>query len=421
MAEIFCRSEDRGRVITLKPFFSATLTNTTPVFLGGYDTQYARDGITEGLRTQSLKGLIRYWMRVYLASTGYTLENIVSKVNELLGGKTGNNIHASKIKINCNDNINTKFHTLEAEAKKDSNKKWKQKTEIVLKVDNKINDYYKKIPRISLISLAAKNNKRVKLTFADRNELKSTIVLSERITLEYNDKILVIGSLITGLLLSGLGNMSRRGFGCFDIMVEEDYSKESFKDIVNKIFDRIDVDERISLIKKVIKTTRDIIDNNYNLRDSRDMPRIHALHPDHCKILYVYYKNVYKENILERICTLQLFTVRSLRSKRLGEDCITNKKLAWFMGLPRSQSDTGYFPVDKNIKRRASAMFISVHKDFALVSFFKSKDWPNRIEWKGNSEPPFEPDIEDAFNTTIDSFKRYMNSNGYVVKDVDIQ
>ncbi len=85
----------------MKTFFSATLTNDTPVFIGGYDTNYARDNITEGLRTQSLKGFIRYWMRVYLAGAGCNLNDINSKIVQLLGGNYNGKMYSSKIRLQC--------------------------------------------------------------------------------------------------------------------------------------------------------------------------------------------------------------------------------------------------------------------------------------------------------------------------------
>jgi hypothetical protein len=77
--------------------------------------------------------------------------------------------------------------------------------------------------------------------------------------------------------------------------------------------------------------------------------------------------------------------VRSTREKFLQNSTITAKRLAWYMGLPRSQpkSGTGYV---SDLNRRASPLFVSIHSQFTLVSSFLSSDWPNEIHWRGGGK-----------------------------------
>lgn len=365
----------------MKPFFTATLTNDTPVFLGGYDTQYARDGITEGLRTQSLKGLIRYWMRVYLASY-YSDGKINDYISNILGGNINGKLKTSRVRLTC--------HTL---------------NDTVKSFDNMLKD----VPRVKLLTLG----KHRLPNFADKIEARIELYSTNN-NLDDKDKRLVIGSLITGLLLSGLGKMGRRGFGCFRINIEE--GEAEFKTSINKLFSSTDVDTKVESIKNIITYTK----NSIKKENSKAQSNIHSF--DNCKILYI----PLKRQELQELAFFQRFTVRGSRAIEFGEnprhykDDITKKHLAWFMGLPRNQKGTGYFVNGEG--RRASAMFISIHKGFALVSFFKSMDWYENITWKGGhgKKLTFKPkqNIDDAFNTTIDLFKRYMSIKGYEVKEV---
>jgi len=362
----------------MKLIFNAELKNDTPVFLGGYDTLYARDDISEGLRSQSLKGLMRYWMRVYFATQGYNLEEINEQTNSILGGKSkdGKELLTSRIKIICDT-----------------------------KDDNPSYDSNFNIPRIKLLRLGGD-----KLNYAKK--LESELSLYDiNGDLNDRDKRLVIGSLITSIILSGIGKMSRRGFGCFSIMeiIEED--TRVFREKIKKVFSSDNLDEKIINIKEIIKLTKDCISTrNYN----NGLPPIHAF--SHCK-MYI----IKIQDKMQTIQDLQGFTVRSLR--RIRPDIITNKHLAWFLGLPREQRGTGYTGYINNIKieRRASPMFIAVHNNFAIITIFKSKDWPLQIRWKGKSIENIkiiDNNINEAYNVISEELRRYLLNRGYKVREI---
>jgi len=346
----------------MKLIFNAELKNDTPVFLGGYDTLYARDGISEGLRSQSLKGLMRYWMRVYFATQGYNLEEINEQTNSILGGKIkdGKELLTSKIKISC--------HIIED----DNYKEGKRKSAGKLKSD------------ISLYDVNGDLNDR--------------------------DKRLVIGSLITGIILSGIGKMSRRGFGCFSMEIIKEEGTIVFREKVKKVFSSDKLDDKITNIKEIIKQTKECIPKrNYN----NDLPPIHAF--SHCKMYIIKIRG-------------QRATIEDLR--RIKRDIIINNKhLGWFLGLPRKQlgmSYTGYIIEEKKrieIKRRASPMFIAVHNNFAIITIFKSKDWPLQIEWKGKFTKNIQVtdnNINEAYNVISEELRSYLLNKGYEVNEIDL-
>jgi CRISPR-associated protein Cmr1 len=374
----------------MKLIFNAELKNDTPVFLGGYDTLYARDGISEGLRSQSLKGLMRYWMRVYFATQGYNLEEINEQTNSILGGKSkdGKELLTSKIKISC-----------------------------YIKVDTPSDYINSNITRIKLLRLGegrrkdAEKLERNKLNYAEK--LESELSLYD-VNGDLNDKNkrLVIGSLITSIILSGIGKMSRRGFGCFSMEIKEEDTRV-FREKVKKVFSSDRLDDKITNIKEIIKQTKECIpERNYG----NDLPPIHAF--SHCK-MYI----IKIQDKMQTIQDLQRFTVRSLR--RIRPDTITNKHLAWFLGLPREQRGTGYTGYINNIEieRRASPMFIAIHNDFAIITIFKSKDWPLQIKWKGKFTENIkvtDNNINEAYNVISKELKGYLLNKGYEVKEIDL-
>jgi len=362
--------------------FNAELKNDTPVFLGGYDTLYYRDGSSEGLRSQSVKGLMRYWMRVYYATQEYNLDEISEKTNNILGGKSkdGKELITSKVKISCYTRDMPSF---------------------ILPMD---------IPRINLLKLG-----KYQLNYAE--ELESELSLYNR-DLDENHKRLVIGSLVTGIILSGIGKMSRRGFGCFSMKIKKDCTG-IFKENINGLFESDNLDDKKTSIINIIKETRKCIQPKRNYGNV--LPPIHSF--SHCK-MYI----IKVQDRMKAIQDLQEFTVRSLRQRQIRPDQITNQHHAWFLGLPREQRGTGYTGYiyinnNKNkIERRASPMFIAVHNNFAIITIFKSKDWPTQILWKGKNKPqPIDviSAINNAYNVINSELNIYLQNKRYQVVEID--
>ncbi|GBC75558.1 hypothetical protein HRbin06_00876 [archaeon HR06] len=358
------------------------LTNETPVFLGGYNTNYSSEFSTEGLRTQSFKGLLRYWLRAYLAKGLKDLNKVEEEICRIVGGKKDKKLYASNIVI--------------------------QSKLLDEKVSNKPVNY----PRIKLLTLGGRRQP----SYA--NLLKAEVIIKERLgsQLTQKDRALIIGSLLTGLLLSGLGKMNRRGLGTFSINMQEDVTN-LFKDKVNLIFkENTNHEDKKKAIVKIIELTL-----NYLNKDERltKIPEIHTIDKQYFKLLYI----PINKNIGQVITDLQNFTMRAQRVKELKRiDEITKKHLAWFLGLPRVQKKaTGYIPKDE-VDRRASPLFIAVHKDFALISLFLSKDWPDELEWRGKGKSPLQLKLDpkgafqvgyEAFQVVYNELKSYLDKKGY--------
>ena len=392
--------------------FNAELKNDTPVFLGGYDTLYYRDGSSEGLRSQSVKGLMRYWMRVYYATQGYNLDEISEETNNILGGKSkdGKELITSKVKIRCYTKCDEPSYI------------------------QGIQDILNNIPRIKLLKL----RKDDKLNYAKKLESELSLYVI-RDNLNDNNKKLIIGSLVTGIILSGIGKMSRRGFGCFSMKIKEDCTS-IFQKNINGLFESDDLNDKKTSIINIIKETRKCIQPKRNYGNV--LPPIHSF--SHCK-MYI----IKVQDKMKTIQDLQEFTVRSLRQRSLRQikpyqitnqhharlDQITNQHAAWFLGLPREQRGTGYtgYNINNNrIERRASPMFIAVHNNFAIITIFKSKDWPTQIRWtqirwKGKNKPQpidvmkanYIEAINNAYGVIDSELNRYLRNKGYQVEEID--
>ena len=363
-------------------FADFILTNETYVFLGGYNTYYKPNNFSEGLRTQSLKGLLRYWLRTYLAGAGMSINEINERTCELFGGRINDKFFASKVQI---------------------------KSYMIF--DKPFTFYRKDFPRINLLTL-----KKDKREVDGTQVLKARVSLNERIgvNLSKEDKELSVGVLLTSLLLSGIGKMSRRGFGTFRIDVQEDSTK-LFYDKITTTFgaNSTDKDRKVS-ITEIIEKTRGSIKEE---KPISDIPPIHAINKEYFKLIYISMTKE-PENVVK---DLQDFTLRSRRAKVLfgnfkKDDEITRCHLAWFLGLPRSQRAKGYI-ITKDIQRRASPLFFSVHKNFTLVSLFLSKDWPGELEWcdhKGKKQLKIGVnEIKEAYKVILKSLIDYLDKLNY--------
>jgi hypothetical protein len=66
-------------------------------------------------------------------------------------------------------------------------------------------------------------------------------------------------------------------------------------------------------------------------------------------------------------------------------------------------------------------MFIAVHNNFAIITIFKSKDWPLQIRWKGKSIENIkiiDNNINEAYNVISEELRRYLLNRGYEVREI---
>lgn len=393
------------------------LKGESRLYLGGYDTQFHED---DPLRTQSLKGLWRYWLRAYIAGAMYeagllvckedkdfvcgadskSLEIIAKKTGELLGSQES----ASKFRIVVS----------RAQA-------------------NRREDGFA-AQRIRLLSMGRREEGRGrgKTSYGENVYAEIRVEKSPHVkSLGENEMKIAIGSLLTALSLNGLGKGGRRGLGTFSVSVEG--FEGDF--LVNGKLDhgklRELINETMESVRSYLKLERgnpteippiDCV-TKAKIDLSATLSRVEA--PIDLKETPVFTviraKPGREKNVDEMVIELQDFFYRPGRSRKMGyrissadysEDPITRERLAWFLGLPRMQRGTGYIYDG----RRASAIHLAVHEREALFTFFLSGDWPVEIDWRGERRMSLRIDrseVKRAYITSISSLMSYLNRIGY--------
>ncbi|RSN77462.1 type III-B CRISPR module RAMP protein Cmr1 [Candidatus Methanodesulfokora washburnensis] len=382
------------------------------LLLGGYDTQFHKD---DPLRTQSIKGLWRYWLRVYIAGALYEAGKLKCKKEctseiEYICEKTGNILgslnSASKFRIIVNKvSFSEKGHKDICSAQ-----------------------------RIKLLSLGG----RWKVSYGENLYAEIRIEESPHVKrIDENERKLALGSLLTALSLNGIGKGGRRGLGTFSIEVdgfEGKFLKDKkinynmLKELINGTLDsarsylNLEV-ERVSEIPPLdcisrVKIDLSDIGESISLFDKREVPVF--------TIIKVEPKT--EKRIEDMVIELQDFFYRPGRLRRMGfkttsadksQDIITRRRLAWFLGLPREQRGTGYI---SNVNRRASPIHLAVHEENALFTLFLSSNWPTEIRWKGlyekeqRGEKPLNVDgnrVKEAYLCLISSLENYLKKMNY--------
>jgi CRISPR-associated protein Cmr1 len=383
------------------------LKGESRLYLGSYDTQFHEE---DPFRAQSLKGLWRYWLRAYIAGAMYEagilkcerrgeyvcksdLEKVVEKTGYLLGSLKS----ASKFRI------------------------------VVSKASARRREDGFRAQRARLLSLGRRRISYGEGAYAEIKIEKSPHVEK----LGENEVKLAIGSLLTALSLNGLGKGGRRGLGTFS--VEVDGFEGRF--LKNK---RIDYSMIRELIGETLRSARSYlnlgkgnpseippvdciseakidlsgINGSTNLFNKKEVPVFTVIRA----------KPRSRKDIETMVIELQDFFYRPERSRKMGfmissadksQDPITRGRLAWFLGLPRTQRGTGYL----NAERRASPVHLAVHENETLFTLFLSGDWPTEIRWKGIGRPvPLRIDlskVKEAYLTSISSLEGYLDRIGY--------
>jgi len=382
------------------------------LLLGGYDTKFHKD---DPFRAQSIKGLWRYWLRAYIAGAlheagklkckkGCTAEikYICEKTGDILGSLNS----ASKFRIIVNK----------------------------VSFDEKERKNLSDVQRIRLLSLG----RREKVSYGENLYAEIRIEESPHVRkVNENERKLAVGSLLTALSLNGLGKGGRRGLGTFSVEVDGfegkflkgkkiDYSM--LRELINETLDsarsylNLEV-EKVSEIPPLdcisrVKIDLSEINESISLFNKKEVPVF--------AIIKVEPKT--KKRMEDMVIELQDFFYRPGRSRRMGfkitsadesQDTITRKRLAWFLGLPREQKETGYI---SNVNRRASPIHLAVHEGRALFTFFLSSDWPTEIKWKGlygekqQGKKPLDVDgrrVKEAYLCLISNLENYLEKMNY--------
>ena len=371
----------------------------TPVLIGGYsrETRTKINGITvdECLRLQSIKGLWRWWLRAYVAGAvremniadDKTFISNVRKVEKKLMGHAEAPSVASKFALKLRGTCNIGSMSL-----------------------GEVKSY----PRLRLMLLG----KHIERLYYIESINNLSINVYERIfkgeRLDSESKRLALISLYSALLFNGIGKAGRRGFGCLEYEAEETEYEIKTENLGHED------------IRKILNNGLECAMRILRLKHSQTqlLPPIPAISRETLNVYYVDTSEHTPQNVL---IDLQGFTVRTIRSKVLGEDPFRNRLQGWILGMTsirgvkRKRQWHGYLA---SVNRRASPLFISVHKKYALISIFKSRDWPNIIRWRSGvkaEEKTLRINAEflnQAYSTLATSLERYLERQGYSYRKV---
>ncbi len=366
------------------------LINETPLFLGSYDTQFHED---DAFRTQSLKGLWRWWTRVLIGGvlydSGVRGYDLVKRTIELTGELLGSTDKCSTFKIVSDYRLD------------------RSKIRICKR---RSREGLCGLQRVTLLTL----NRDV--VFIDSNGLEVSLKIYQYRRGRDHSIELGLLSLILALSLSGLGKMSRRCVGTFKIygrdhvgivdqFLKGSLGPEDLKRLIESTYNaaarycqtsprRLTVVPNdlppFPLMSRSLINCSNIVNRVLCTRFNISLPS--ALSNNMFPISCIYY--IPCKLSIDTLLILQDFFMRARRimryygrnrpphwfdlfRTRLGRDEICK---AWILGLPRSQRGTGYFT---NVDRRASPFIVSSHVDHSTLTLLISSDWPNMIEWRG--------------------------------------
>ena len=192
------------------------LSNITPIRIGGYNAKPFSHALNlmEIPRTQSIKGLWRWWARAILAgailhnkgSLPKSIGDIDKEVSKLLGST------------------------------KESSKLFIQITLEPNKISYISSSELKNIPRVELVTMGLKRDweKRIIEKYYKTLSLKVTIGTRKNIEESSNDAVMfALSSLIISIIFSGIGSITTRGFGKLKINNVESKNQKLSTEIIN--------------------------------------------------------------------------------------------------------------------------------------------------------------------------------------------
>jgi len=384
LQKLYYQHDDRWGAL-LHKLLELEVWNTTPLLIGGYDTlAYSKEGLhNEELRTQSIKGLWRWWLRAYLAGKYFVgdyrdVETLVRKEEgTILGSARDGEAHSSRLAL--------RFTSMDSPLYDDA-------------------ATLRNLPRVGLLTLGGRQLNYIK---SIRGRLSVWLHTFKEARLEKDKVRIAILSLASALIFTGIGKGGRRGLGCLDFKILEDEVNLS------------------AILSGGIspETLRRLVRETSTIREAKKLdrlPQIPAIAPNAFKLFYIPIGGKRPEELLR---DLQDFTLRSRRDRLLGGDPFRRELKAWILGLPREVKRTGY-EVDE-VQRRASPLIFSIHKTFATVCLFKSTDWPRTIRWKSTPQAkPHTIDVErelhEAYQLLESTFLDHMGRLGYHVQEVKV-
>jgi CRISPR type III-B/RAMP module RAMP protein Cmr1 len=360
------------------------LRNITPTIIGGYAASSFSSSlnVSEGFRVSELKGVWRRWFRILALgalwdATGHVKrEEIKEKVGAVLGSTKAS----------------SKF-ILQAYAKKKGN--------LRLPEDNVTLP-----PRLHILKLGKDIDK---LHYYDAAELEYVVSLLEqpqRILKE--DELRVgVGSLFMALIFQGVGAITNRGFGAWDIQVGgvgREY-EEKLSDYIHIIgqLNKVETEgEAEVIVKKYIHLLHGDFLKFMGVQEE-SKKEIESIPPSPLVSLNPRFfrfkiKNVNANSVMDLLVKIGKATMKASWKAHFGlsQKDPDGQIHTWVLGLPRGQKKKrrdqkeerhGYFvDIEKfELGRRPSAISVrplkklSEAKWMCLVYGFLSKDWPKSI------------------------------------------
>lgn len=347
------------------------LESVTPVRIGGYNAQpYSSQlNILESIRTQSIKGVWRWWARALISGVliglGKSPPDGISKLSRLfLDPLLGLTNSASKIAILLtlhNDRIS---HQLG------------------------FRDLYSFIPRIKLIGMGKSEEEKRNEVYL--SNLKFSIELIKRCEVSHAEEKFAYSSLVLAFLLGGLGSIVNRGFGRFKVTISKHQEDQRELNWLYSSKNPTEVTERLrSIIKKFAGYAQEYVEGEC-------LQKLNELEPWREGILPPY-PSIIAQGPAQSLFRCEAILITNNWKNALqciGEATLKAKWKAnpmesgmcyhtWILGLPRSQMGKGYKFEDKNV-RRQSAIGFSVIKLgsrscgglYSIVMYgFLTNDW----------------------------------------------
>jgi CRISPR type III-B/RAMP module RAMP protein Cmr1 len=356
------------------------LRNITPTMIGGYraTTFSSSLKIAERFRVQELKGIWRWWFRALAAGALWDAYGYVKKeeVRKKVGTVLGSTEASSKF-------------ILQAYAKREGYPK-QPALNVILP------------PRLQILKLTRETDK---LYYYDADDLEYALKLLKQPRMELRkDELRVgIGSLLMALIFQGVGALTRRGFGAWEIQVDKDSIGEEYRD---KLKDYIQIIKEFNEVESEGDATRivnrliQLIHGDFSelmgaSREGRKMDGIppFSLVSNNPRIFRFVIKGTMAPSPMDL-----LVKVGNATMKATWKGCLhppmhpkapDGRLHTWILGLPRGQKrgKHGYIVDPKvfELGRRPSA--ISIHplkrlsdkKWICMVYGFLSKDWPKTL------------------------------------------
>ena len=380
------------------PLARFTVDSSTPILIGSYDGVACRNigghKICEGLRPQSVKGVWRWWLRSFIAGALYAsglhaneLDKYTAELTSRLLGSTTYGVSPVELRILSGNDRAFNY------------------TDYRLLMNHQ---------RIVLLGIGRRfrldeNSCRVLTGF--------TVMIMPRLGshLESPETELLASTLVSSFVLGCFGKGSRRGLGCFDIRLQRyDYIPSYVGSIIHDfnygvVPSRENVGELVSRTHEFARKYVSRILGHRCSRETHGIPTIPSIAPGAYRLFYA---GINDSSPLRVSVEFSKAVTRQHRSKMIKKsDPLYSKRLAWVLGLPRSQQGRGYLA---GVQRRASPFILSVHKKYALLSVFYSADWPPTIRWRGGSGSS----IISIKPSNMDGVDVFVNKNQYSLREV---